>query len=97
MDRFKARLVAQGFAHTAGLDYFDTFSAVVKPCTIRLILTLAISFQWKIRQLDVENAFLNGDLQQEVFMAQPKGFIHHQFSSYVCKLSKALYGLKQAP
>ena len=83
MDRFKARLVAQGFTQTTGFYYFDPFSPVVKTCTIRLIFDLVVSFQWKIRQLDVENAFLNGDLQEEFFMAQPKGFIHPQYSSYV--------------
>nr|CAN75274.1 hypothetical protein VITISV_043735 [Vitis vinifera] len=97
VERHKARLVAQGFTQTPGLDFFDNFSPVVKPCTIRLILALVVSFQWLIRQLDVENAFLNGDLQEEVFMAHSQGFVHPQYPHYVCKLHKALYGLKQAP
>ena len=69
----------------------------MKPCTIRLILALAVSFQWSVRQLDVENAFLNGDLEVEVFMTQPQGFVNPTYPTYVCKLHKALYGLKQPP
>ena len=97
VEKHKDRVVAQGFTQTPGVDYFDTFNPVVKPYTIRLILDLVVSFQWLIRHLDVENAFLNGDLQEEVFMAQPQGFVHPQYPHYVCKLHKALYGLKQAP
>ena len=89
--------MAQGFTQTPGVDYFDTFCLVAKPCTIQLILALAISFGWPIRQLDVENAFLNGDLQEEVFMFQPPGFVDPQFPNCACRLNKALYGLKQAP
>ncbi|RVW14006.1 Retrovirus-related Pol polyprotein from transposon RE1 [Vitis vinifera] len=79
------------------LKYLPNGSSSCEACTIRLILALAVSFQWPIRQLDVENAFLNGDLQEEVFIAQPQGFVHPKYPHYVCKLHKALYGLKQAP
>ena len=95
--KHKARLVAKGFHQTPGVDFWDTFSSVIKPSTIRVIFTLAISFGWRIQQVDVNNAFLNGDLQEVVFMEQPIGFINEKFPHHVCQLKKVLYGLKQAP
>jgi len=94
--RHKACLVAQGFTQIAGFDYNETYSPVVKPSTIRVVLSHAVTSAWLIRQIDVNNAFLNGDLQEDVYMKQPLGF---EFASpnLVCKLHKALYGLKQAP
>ncbi|PKU67898.1 Retrovirus-related Pol polyprotein from transposon TNT 1-94 [Dendrobium catenatum] len=95
--RYKARLVAQGFNQEFGLYYFDTFSPVAKFPTIRILFDIAVNNSWPILQLDVSNAFLNGILQETVYMKQPQGFIDAQLPTYVCCLKKALYGLKQAP
>jgi histone deacetylase 1/2 len=95
LNKFKVRLVAKGFHQRPGLNFSETFSPVIKPITVRLILTLALSYKWDIQQLDVNNAFLNGDLTETVYMKQPPGF--ETSKGLVCRLRKALYGLKQAP
>lgn len=94
IDRYKARLVAKWFKQRYGIDYEDTFSPDVKAAKIRLILS---SRGWSIRQLDVNNVFLHGILEEDVYMKQPPGYVHSEFSHHVCKLDKAIYGLKQAP
>ncbi|KAK1416517.1 hypothetical protein QVD17_32308 [Tagetes erecta] len=93
---YKARLVAKGFHQQYGRDYFDTFSPVTKPATIRIVLSLALSKGWPLRQLDINNAFLQGTLTEEVYMKQPTGYINQQFPNHVCRLRKSIYGLKQA-
>ncbi|KAI5312496.1 hypothetical protein L3X38_041669 [Prunus dulcis] len=97
IDRYKAHLVAKRFHQCPSIDFYETFSQVVKPTTIRVILQLALTRGWPIRQLDVNNAFLHGTLHEEVFMSQPPGFVDFAFPSHVCKLRKAFHGHKQAP
>ncbi|XP_031276878.1 uncharacterized protein LOC116135312 [Pistacia vera] len=97
LQKYKARLVAKGFQQTTGLDYFKTFSPVIKPAIIWIVLTLAVTHGWDVQQIDVNNAFLNGVLTETVYMTQPPSFESPVFPDAVCKLNKALYGLKQAP
>jgi hypothetical protein len=76
IQRHKARLVAKGFHQQQGIDYTDTFSPVIKPATIRVVLSLAVSRGWSLRQLDVKNVFLHGLLKEDVYITQPPGFIN---------------------
>ena len=97
MDRYKAWWVLRGFTQRPGLDYDETFSPVVKPMTVHTVLTLSLSHQWPIHQLDVKNAFLHGTLTKTVYCMQPIGFADSSFPDHVCRLNKSLYCLKQAP
>ena len=97
VDRFKACLVAKGYDQRPGIDYKETFSPMVKPASIRTVLSIVVMKGWDLRQMDVNNAFLNGALIETVFMAHPPGFKDLSKPNHVCRLKKAIYGLKQAP
>ena len=93
--RYKSNLDAKGFQQVHGIDYDETFALVTKMDSIRLALEIAETKGWEVHHMDVKNAFLHGDLSEEIYMEHPQGFM--QDSSLVCRLKKYLYGLKQAP
>jgi hypothetical protein len=95
--RSKARWVVRGFTQQQGVDYDETFSPIIKPATICVVLSMATSHNWSIHQLDVKNAFLHGNFSEHVYAQQPSGFVSPSHPNFVCKLNKSLYGLKQAP
>ncbi|KAJ9547057.1 hypothetical protein OSB04_019600 [Centaurea solstitialis] len=96
LERYKARLVAKGYTQTYGVDYQETFAPVAKMNTVRILLSLAVNFDWELQQYDVKNAFLHGELEEEIYMSIPPGFSGAE-KNKICLLKKALYGLKQSP
>ena len=96
VERYKARLVAKGYTQKDGIDYKETFSPVSKKDSLRIIMALVAHYDLELHQMDVKTAFLNGDLEEEVYMDQPQGFETTGKESLVCKLKKSIYGLKQA-
>lgn len=97
IDRFKARLVIKGFQQRYGIDYHEIFAPVIRMEVLRLLFAIAATLDYEIHQMDVKTAFLNGNLDEEIYMEQPEGFIEPGSEHLVCKLRKSLYGLKQAP
>ena len=94
ISRYKARLVAQGFSQQEGVDYEETFAPVAKYSSIRTVLAISNELNLEVHQMDVKTAFLNGDIDTDIYMKQPEGFVRD--STKVCKLRKGIYGLKQA-
>lgn len=97
VEKHKSRFVARGFSQVEGIDYDETFALVARYSSIRSILALLAQMGWKIHQMDVKTAFLNGQIEEEVYIEQLKGFETFDHESHVCRLKRALYGLKQAP
>ena len=97
IDKYKARLVAKGFSQKKDIDYFDTYAHVTRITSIRVFIALTAIHNLHIHQIDVKTAFLNGDMDEEIYMSQPEGCVVPSTEHKVCKLVKALYGLKQAP
>jgi hypothetical protein len=97
VEKYKARFVARGFSQIEGVDYEETFAPVARYTSIRAVISIAAEMGWRIHQMDVKTTFLNGIIEEEVYIEQPQGFEVHGRESHVCRLKKALYGLKQAP
>ena len=97
VEKFKARFVARGFSQKEGIDYEETFSLVANNTTIRSIISLASVLGWKLHQMDVNTIFLNGDVEEQVYIEQTDGFVIHGKGSHVCKLRKSQYRIKQSP
>ncbi|PHU29914.1 hypothetical protein BC332_02007 [Capsicum chinense] len=97
IDRLKARLVAKGCTQIYGIDYGDTFPPIAKKASVCLLISMATMKHWPLFQLNIKNAFLHGELVEEVYMEQPPGFVAQGKSGLVCGLLRSLYGLKQSP
>jgi hypothetical protein len=97
MEKHKVKFVARGFSQVEGIDYEETFALVARYTSIRRIISLASAMGWRLHQMDVKTTFLNREIEEEVYIEQPYGFMIHGKESYVCRLKKALYGLEQAP
>jgi len=97
VNRYKERLVAKGYAQTYGIDYEKTYNLVAKMTTVKTIIAMVVTKGWSLHPMDVMNVFLHGDLQEQVYMEQPLGYVDQTHLNLVCKLKKVLYGLKQAP
>jgi len=97
VDKYKVRLVAKGFRQRENIYFFDTYSPVTQFTSIRVLISLAAVFNLFVHQMEVKTAFLNGELEEEIYVEKLEGFVIHGHENKVCKLNKSMYGLKQAP
>ena len=97
VNRFKARLIAKGFTQSYGINYKETFAPIAKLNFVRVLLSFSVNLDWSLHQLDIKNAFLNDDLEEEVYMEILPGFKTQESANKVYKLRKSLYGFKQSP
>jgi hypothetical protein len=97
VEKYKAWLVAKGYSQVEEIDFGEIFSPVAKLTSIRFILSIVVAFDLEVEQMDVKTTFLHGDLEEEIYMKQPEGFVVKGKKELVYKLKKSLYGLKQSP
>lgn len=97
VERLKARLVVKDYKQKPGIDYYEVFAPIARLDTIHMVIALVAQKKWQVHQMDVKFAFLDGFLEEELFVEQPEGYVQHGQEDKVLKLKKALYGLKQAP
>jgi hypothetical protein len=97
VEKYKARFLFRGFSQVEGIDYEETFAHFSRYTSIRTIVSLATSMVWRLHQMDVKTTFLNGEIEEEVYIEKPDGFMIHEKEYHVCWLNKSLYGLKHAP
>ena len=94
VEKYKSRLLANGYSQVSGIDFGDSFSLVAKVASIRLLLSIVATFDFEVEHMDVKTTFLHGDIEEEIYMKQPEGFVVKGKKELVCKLKKSLYGLK---
>ena len=97
IEKYKARFVARGFSQKEGVDYEETFALVARNTSIRAIMVVATKMGWKLHQMDINTVFLNGVVEEKVYVEKPQGFETHDRKTHLCNLKKSLYDLKQAP
>jgi hypothetical protein len=97
IEKYKERFVSRGFSQKEGIDYEEAFSPIPRYTSIRTIISLAAKMKWKLHQMDVKTTFLNGVIEEEVYIEKPQGFEVEDRKTHVCRLKKAMYGLKQDP